>query len=73
MGIYTLSSRNAGSCYQRLGQFDRAVALQEKALAIQERRGKREYFVQALGELGNLYASARRSRKGAAVSPARTR
>jgi CHAT domain-containing protein len=54
--IYTLSSRNAGSCYQRLGQFDRAVALQEKALAIQERRGKREYFVQALGELGNLYA-----------------
>ena len=55
-GIYTLASRNAGSCYQRLGQFDRAVALQEKALAIQERRGKREYFVQALGELGNLYA-----------------
>jgi CHAT domain-containing protein len=54
--IYTLSSRNAGSCYQRLGQFDRAVALQERALAIQERRGKREYFVQALGELGNLYA-----------------
>jgi CHAT domain-containing protein/Tfp pilus assembly protein PilF len=54
--IYALSSRNAGSCYQRLGQFDRAVALQEKALAIQERRGKREYFVQALGELGNLYA-----------------
>jgi CHAT domain-containing protein/tetratricopeptide (TPR) repeat protein len=54
--IYALSSRNAGSCYQRLGQFDRAVALQEKALIIQERRGKREYFVQALGELGNLYA-----------------
>ncbi len=53
--IYTVSSRNAGSCYQRLGQFDRAVALQEKALAIQERRGKREYFVQALGELGNSY------------------
>jgi CHAT domain-containing protein len=56
MSIYALSSRNAGSCYQRLGQFDRAVALQERALAIQERRGKREYFVQALGELGNLYA-----------------
>jgi len=54
--IYASSLRNAGSCYQRLGQFDRAVALQEKALAIQERRGKRENFVQALGELGNLYA-----------------
>jgi CHAT domain-containing protein len=54
--IYALSSRNAGSCYQRLGQFDRAVALQERALAIQERRGKREYFVQALGEMGALYA-----------------
>jgi CHAT domain-containing protein len=56
LSIYAVSSRNAGSCYQRLGQFDRAVALQERALAIQERRGKREYFVQALGELGNLYA-----------------
>ena len=54
--IYALSSRNAGSCYQRLGQFDRAIALQERALAIQERRGKREYFIQALGEMGNLYA-----------------
>jgi CHAT domain-containing protein/Tfp pilus assembly protein PilF len=53
--IYALASRNAGSCYQRLGQFDRAVDLQQRALAIQERRGKREYFVQALGEMGILY------------------
>ena len=61
--IYALSSRNAGSCYQRLGQFDRAVALQEKALAIQERRGKREYFVQALGRSSEtrMHCAATRS------------
>ena len=54
--IYATSLKNAGSCYQRLGQFDRAVALQQRAFAVQERRGKREAFVQALLEMGNLYA-----------------
>ena len=54
--IYAASLNNAGSCYQRLGQFDRAVASQQRALDVQEHRGKRESFVQALGEMGNLYA-----------------
>ncbi|MGH9140217.1 MAG: tetratricopeptide repeat protein, partial [Vicinamibacterales bacterium] len=53
--IYAASLRNAGSCLQRLGQFDRAVAVQQRAFAIQENRGKPEYIVQALGEMGNLY------------------
>jgi CHAT domain-containing protein len=53
--IYAVSLNNAGSCYQRLGQFDRAVAVQQRAFEVHERRGKREYFVQALGEMGNLY------------------
>jgi CHAT domain-containing protein/tetratricopeptide (TPR) repeat protein len=53
--IYAASLRNAGSCFQRLGQFDRAVALQQQAFAIQENRGKPEHVVQALGEMGNLH------------------
>jgi CHAT domain-containing protein/Tfp pilus assembly protein PilF len=53
--IYAASLNNAGSCYQRLGQFDRALALQQRAFEVHQRRGKREYFVQALGELGNLH------------------
>ncbi len=54
--IYAVSSHNAGICYQRLGQFDKAMVVEERAVAAQELRGKREYFVQALGEMGNLYA-----------------
>ncbi len=41
--IYAVSLNNAGSCYQRLGQFDRAIALQQRAFDVHERRGKREY------------------------------
>jgi len=53
--IYAAALKNAGSCYQRLGQFDRALSLQQRAFTMQEKRGKRESFVQALGEMGNLY------------------
>jgi CHAT domain-containing protein len=54
--IYALALKNAGSCYQHLGQFDKALALQQRAFAMQEHRGKREEFVKALVEMGNLYA-----------------
>ncbi len=53
--IYAVSSHNAGICYQRLGQFEKAMLVEQRAVAAQEQRGKREYFVQALGEMGNLY------------------
>jgi CHAT domain-containing protein len=53
--VYAASLSNAGSCYQRLGRFDRAVIVQQRALAVQEHRGKRESLVQVLGEMGNLY------------------
>jgi CHAT domain-containing protein len=54
--IYALALKNAGTCYQRLGQFDKALTLQQRAFAMQEHRGKREEFVKALDEMGNLYA-----------------
>jgi len=53
--VYAASMNNAGSCYQRLGQFDRAIALQQRALSVYEHRGKRDDLVQSLGEMGNLY------------------
>ena len=45
---------NAGLCRARLGQFDRAVELQQRAVRVQE-RGRRQNYVQALGELGATY------------------
>jgi CHAT domain-containing protein len=53
--IYASSLANVGTCYQRLGEFDRAMAVQRRALEIQARRARPEHFVQALGEMGNLY------------------
>jgi CHAT domain-containing protein len=45
---------NAGLCHARLGQFDRAVALQQQAIQLQA-RGRKQNHVQALGELGATY------------------
>jgi CHAT domain-containing protein/tetratricopeptide (TPR) repeat protein len=53
--IYAVSLYNAGICYARLGEFDRALALQRRAVEIHQRRGAPGYFEQALGELGGTY------------------
>ncbi len=53
--IYAIALSNAGACYQRLGQFERALVVQRQALDIQEQRGRRDNFVQAVGQMGNLY------------------
>ena len=53
--VYATALSNAGICYTRLGEFDRALATERRAFEIHERRGPRIYFVQALGQLGNLY------------------
>src|SRR5262249_20872475 len=45
------------------GQFDRALAVQRRALEDHERRGKRESFVQGLGEMGNVYLIQRQGRE----------
>jgi CHAT domain-containing protein/Tfp pilus assembly protein PilF len=45
---------NAGICHARLGQFEKAVALQQQAIRIQE-RGRKQNHAQALGELGSTY------------------
>ena len=53
--IYAAALNNAGICYARLGQFDRALATQKRAVEVFERRGKRAEYELALGTLGNTY------------------
>jgi CHAT domain-containing protein/Tfp pilus assembly protein PilF len=53
--VYAGALANAGSCYARLGEFDRALALQRRAVDIHERHGPRSFLEKALGELGGTY------------------
>jgi CHAT domain-containing protein/tetratricopeptide (TPR) repeat protein len=50
--VYAAALTNAGICYSRLGQFDRAVATGQRAVDIHERGGRRQFLEQALGSLG---------------------
>lgn len=54
LAVQGLALNNAGICHARLGLFDRAVALQERAVAAQQ-SGRKQNLAQALGELGNTY------------------
>jgi len=53
--VYSVAMNNAGICYARLGRFDRAIAVQQQAVEMQQRRGVATYQAQALGELGTTY------------------
>jgi CHAT domain-containing protein/tetratricopeptide (TPR) repeat protein len=53
--VYAVALYNAGICYARVGEFERALALQRRAVDIHERHGSRGFFEQALGELGSTY------------------
>ena len=53
--IYGASQNNAGICFARLGQFDRAVAAQQRAVEIHDRSGRKTELMQAVGELGTTY------------------
>lgn len=52
---YTAALNNAGICYARLGEFPKALAVQQRAVQAHERRGPRRDYEQALGELGGTY------------------
>jgi CHAT domain-containing protein/tetratricopeptide (TPR) repeat protein len=53
--VYAAALSNAGSCYARLGEFDRALEVQRRAVALHTNRGPRVDFAVALGELGNTF------------------
>ena len=53
--VYASALNNAGLCYGRLGDFDRAAKLQDRAVAFYSKHGRRADYASALGELGNTY------------------
>jgi CHAT domain-containing protein/Tfp pilus assembly protein PilF len=54
--VYSVALMNAGICYQRLGEIDRAIEFQKRAVAGHERPGRpRVFYERALGELGTTY------------------
>jgi CHAT domain-containing protein len=54
--VYAVALANAGICYQRLGELDRAIEVQRRAVASHEKPGRpRIYYIRALGELGTSY------------------
>ena len=61
--IYADALSNAGICYARLGQFDRALAVQHQAVERHKHGARREYE-QALGQLGTTYIDAGHDREG---------
>jgi CHAT domain-containing protein/tetratricopeptide (TPR) repeat protein len=52
LSVYAAALSNAGTCYNQLGDFDRGIALQSKAVQMFEQHGATAQFVQALSELG---------------------
>ena len=53
--VYAGALINAGAAYARLGEFDRALKLQQRALAYYVDHGQRSSYVSVLGEIGNTY------------------
>ena len=64
--VYAVALTNAGICYQRLGEFDRAIDVERRAVSSHEAPGRpRIYYIRALGELGTTYVYVRDFDKGA--------
>ena len=64
--LYLRALYNAGMCYARLGQFNRAVALQHRAVELYQRRGASRDREHALGQLGITYELQGNAREGLA-------
>lgn len=62
--IYARALNNAGVCYARLGQFDRAVEVQKRAVALHEKQPRSADYERALGQLGNTYLLQHDIREG---------
>jgi CHAT domain-containing protein len=65
--VYAGALINAGISHARLGEFDQALDLLQRAVRSHEERGSRVYLQQALGEMGNTYLLAGRLPEGIAT------
>src|SRR5262249_54065025 len=54
-GLHAAILQNLGSCYNRLGEFDRATASLQAAVDQHEQAGAVLYLERALGEMGNSH------------------
>jgi CHAT domain-containing protein len=64
LSVYSAASINAGACYARLGEYERAIRIEQEGLVIQEQRGPRVSLEQALGLLGTTYLDHGKARDG---------
>src|SRR4029453_5644837 len=62
--VYKAALANAGICYARLGEFDRAVATQRRAVDLQRTGAPRVDFERGLGELGHTFMQRGDPRRG---------
>jgi CHAT domain-containing protein/tetratricopeptide (TPR) repeat protein len=62
--LYARALYNAGMCYARLGQFDKAVEVQQRAVTASEGRPNAPEYERALGQLGNTYILQGNTREG---------
>lgn len=62
--VYGEALNNAGICYARLGEFERAAAAQRRAIELNKGRGPRLNYAQALGSLGNTFLMQGDARRG---------
>ena len=64
--LYARALNNAGLCYTRLGQFDRAADAQRRAIKAAEGRPTSTDYEQFLGQLGNTHILQGNTREGLA-------
>ena len=61
---YAAALNNAGICYSNLGQFERAVAVQRRAIDMHKQGGRTAAYESALGSLGSTFVFLGDTRQG---------
>ena len=53
--MYPMAQNNLAICYQNMGDYDRAIAIEKKAIDMDERTGAKVYLLGALRAIGDSY------------------
>jgi CHAT domain-containing protein/Tfp pilus assembly protein PilF len=65
LSMHSVALGNAGICYSRLGEFDRAEGVQKRAIKVQEDAGATPFLDGTLAEAGNTLILAGKQKEGA--------